>query len=341
MEVDNYDGEDFHPSIEPMVIINSEEDEEENFFLKLQLCRKSDLKLCAQISQMEQIRNQLNLIKEVNFKTESPDLDSNSSRDSSTRSSQNSCTDNKELMSNIGPEISIFPVKKKPKPSFKIRLFDKKYGNEESKDDFFKDDEDVKDRVKQKIYTHVRTPGNRTPVRLISKEEAANTEEPYARRKSSPLEKCPICKKFFRRMKTHLVKHEILQNQEACAGLICEICNKAFNNHSNLLIHMRTHTGDKPYACEVCNKSFSQSCNLVNHMRIHTGEKPFKCPHCDRAFTQSGNLNNHIRLHTDEKPFKCHFCEKAFVQSGNLNSHIRNNHRFKDYPEMQNEAVIS
>lgn len=35
MEVGSYDGEDFHPSIEPMVIINSEEDEEENvsFFL--------------------------------------------------------------------------------------------------------------------------------------------------------------------------------------------------------------------------------------------------------------------------------------------------------------------
>lgn len=30
MEVGSYDGEDFHPSIEPMVIINSEEDEEEN-----------------------------------------------------------------------------------------------------------------------------------------------------------------------------------------------------------------------------------------------------------------------------------------------------------------------
>ncbi|CAH1374564.1 hypothetical protein MTP99_015891 [Tenebrio molitor] len=214
------------------------------------------------------------------------------------------------LSKSVEPDISIIPISRKPQ--IKIRLFKKEYSP--SKDD-------------TKVQSISRSP--RQTVRLVSKDEAERVGDTYARRKSLPLEKCPICKKFFRRMKTHLLKHE-QANRNPSDPLTCTFCMKGFNTQSNLLIHMRTHTGDKPYICEVCHKGFAQSCNLVNHVRIHTGERPFKCPHCERAFTQSGNLNNHIRLHTDEKPFKCHFCDKAFVQSGNLNSHIRNNHKFVD-----------
>ncbi|XP_044258987.1 zinc finger protein 184-like isoform X1 [Tribolium madens] len=227
------------------------------------------------------------------------------------------CIKSKDVHSSINghpktvqPDISIIPLNKKPQ--IKIKLFKKEYSP--SKDD-------------TKVQSISRSP--RQTVRLVSKDEAERAGDTYTRRKSLPLEKCHICKKFFRRMKTHLLKHE-QTNRNPNDPLTCTFCMKGFNTQSNLLIHMRTHTGDKPYVCEVCHKGFAQSCNLVNHVRIHTGERPFKCPHCDRAFTQSGNLNNHIRLHTDEKPFKCHFCDKAFVQSGNLNSHIRNNHKFVD-----------
>lgn len=150
---------------------------------------------------------------------------------------------------------------------------------------------------------------------------------PHCKRKPLPLEKCPVCKKFFRRMSTHLQKHAEYRGYVGESSLMCKFCSKIFTNLGNLTIHLRTHTGAKPYICDVCNKGFAQSCNLTNHKRIHTGERPFKCPYCTRAFTQSGNLSNHIRLHLDLKPFKCHYCDKAFTQSGNLNSHIKNNHK--------------
>ncbi|KAJ3367957.1 hypothetical protein GGF31_006913 [Allomyces arbusculus] len=96
------------------------------------------------------------------------------------------------------------------------------------------------------------------------------------------------------------------------ADFICQWrgCGLKFDDMAPLVQHLLdSHIGYKKgeYMCEwagCTRKGMSQASrfSLIVHMRGHTGEKPFDCPipECDRSFPRSDALSKHIKVHHAE-----------------------------------------
>uniref|UniRef100_A0A8C5FAV7 C2H2-type domain-containing protein n=1 Tax=Gadus morhua TaxID=8049 RepID=A0A8C5FAV7_GADMO len=130
--------------------------------------------------------------------------------------------------------------------------------------------------------------------------------------------------------KTNMVIHRRTHTGEKPYG--CDQCTERFKLKDSLKSHMRrTHSGEKPYRCDQCVKCYYRSSHLKRHMKTHSGEKPYRCDQCVKRFSRSCILKEHLRTHSGEKPYRCNQCVKRFISSSHLNVHMRTHSGEKPY----------
>ncbi|XP_017501266.1 zinc finger protein Eos isoform X4 [Manis javanica] len=115
--------------------------------------------------------------------------------------------------------------------------------------------------------------------------------------------------------------------------LKCDVCGMVCIGPNVLMVHKRSHTGERPFHCNQCGASFTQKGNLLRHIKLHSGEKPFKCPFCSYACRRRDALTGHLRTHsvsspTVGKPYKCNYCGRSYKQPSTLEEHKERCHNY-------------
>ncbi|XP_060562717.1 zinc finger and BTB domain-containing protein 24-like [Ruditapes philippinarum] len=106
--------------------------------------------------------------------------------------------------------------------------------------------------------------------------------------------KCDLCQKEFF-TKFQLREHKLIHFEDN--PFVCEQCGSGFRSRTCLNSHVfHKHSSIRKHKCPDCPKTFKTATQMKVHQRVHTGEKPFLCPVelCNYRSTTRGNMKLHL-----------------------------------------------
>ncbi|XP_072014180.1 uncharacterized protein [Amphiura filiformis] len=145
-------------------------------------------------------------------------------------------------------------------------------------------------------------------------------------------------------------------------GFVCSYCDRPFTTEGNLRIHIRTHTGDKPYQCRYCEFKTAYGFVMQKHINMTHKDQPsdpnddkpivgldytfnpseqetsrvlrrcpgsdiYKCEVCGRESVHEYDAVAHLRSHTGDTPYHCAHCDTHTMTQLQIIKHVTNMHK--------------
>nr|XP_025714870.1 zinc finger protein GLIS2 [Callorhinus ursinus] len=174
------------------------------------------------------------------------------------------------------------------------------------------------------------------------KDKCLSSELPLPKQLVCRWAKCNQLFELLQDLVDHVNDYHVKPEKDAgycCHWEGCARHGRGFNARYKMLIHIRTHTNEKPHRCPTCSKSFSRLENLKIHNRSHTGEKPYVCPYegCSKRYSNSSDRFKHTRTHYVDKPYYCKMpgCHKRYTDPSSLRKHIKAHGHFVSHEQQE------
>ncbi|KAL1116568.1 hypothetical protein AAG570_005040, partial [Ranatra chinensis] len=151
---------------------------------------------------------------------------------------------------------------------------------------------------------------------------------------SSGMLKCSRCPASFRYKSTlsyHMksdcgtkiiVDKELIKKGSSKEAAVCDICKKQLCSRTSLMVHMRRHTGERPFECAHCGKSFYQKAHLRDHVQSLHSPGQFLCRVCNTMYPDRAALDLHLRAHFPANTYPCQECGKVYTCKSGLTGHM-------------------
>ena len=90
----------------------------------------------------------------------------------------------------------------------------------------------------------------------------------------------------------------------------CSECDYVTKSVREMTNHTMTHKIEKGI-CFYCDLKIAERSELLDHLKSHSGDKPFQCRECKMEFKTRTMMNLHLPKHSNYKPFVCHVSMSA------------------------------